>query len=176
MQKMILEIPRLSAWFQFSEENVRFTLICIVAIAGILMCFEGYRYFKIMAFMLIGCLCGKMGYTLGTQIASSSLWQMYIFVACILGGIGLAYLISLRVEDFLQKDNKKIALQKRMVVLSPILGALILGGLVYTRIYNDLAVAIAVIAVFITCGMLWGRKNYENRRKFYTYDDLINMK
>lgn len=176
MQNMILEIPRLGNWFQFSEENIRFILISIAAVVGIWLCFGGYRYFKIMAFMLIGCLCGGMGYTWGTQNARTPYFQMYIFVACILGGVGLLYLISLIWEAYLQKDNKKIVLQKIMVVVSPILGAFILGNLVYTRIYHDLAVSIAVIVVFMTGGIFWGRRNYENKRKFYTYDDLINMK
>ena len=176
MQNMILEIPRLSGWFQFSEENIRFILLCAAVIGGILLCFEGYHCFKIMLFVLIGCLCGKMGYTLATQISKTPMFQMYIFVACILGGVGLLYLVSLIWEAFLQKGNKKFVLQKIMVVFSPILGALILGNIVYTRIYHDLTVSIVVIAVFMILGIIRGRKNYENRRKFYTYDDLINMK
>lgn len=176
MQKMILEIPRLGDLFQFTEENVIFLLVCVAVIIGIWLCFGGYRYFKLMAFVLIGCLCGRMGYMWATQMASIPIFQMYIFVSCILGGVGLLYLISLIWEAFLQKDNKKLVLRKIIVVVSPILGALILGGLVYTKIYHDMVVAIVVIIVFMAGGILWGRKNYENKRKFYTYDDLINMK
>lgn len=173
---MILEIPRLGDWFQFSEENISFVLMCVVAIVGIWLCFGGYRFFKFMAFILVGCLCGEIGYTWGTKMVAVPYFQMYIFVACILGGIGLLYLISLIWEAFLQKGNKKIVIKKIMVVFSPILGALTLGNLVYTRIYHDLVVSIVVIAVFMIGGIFWGRKNYENRRKFYSYDDLINMK
>lgn len=176
MQNMILKIPRLGDLFQFTEENISFVLLCIAVIVGIWLCFGGYRYFKIMAFMLIGSFCGRMGYIWGTQVARTPIFQMYIFVACILGGIGLLYLISLIWDAYLQKDNKKLVLRKIMVVVSPILGALVLGNLVYTRIYHDVAVAIVVIIMFMAGGIFWGRKNYENRRKFYTYDDLINMK
>lgn len=175
MQNMILEIPRLSDLFQFSEKNVMFILVCITAIIGMWLCFGGYRYFKIMAFILIGCLCGERGYTWGTQLAKDPIFQMYIFVACILGGIGLLYLVLLIWEAFLQKDNKKMVLQKIMVVFSPILGSLILGVLVYTRIYHNLTISIVVTAIFMIVGILWGRSSDENRRKFYTYDDLINM-
>jgi len=176
MQKMILEIPRLGDLFQFTEKNVMFLLVCIAVMIGIWLCFGGYRYFKIMAFILVGCVCGKMGYVWATQIASAPIFQMYIFVACILTGIGLLYLILLMWEAFLQKNNKKLVLRKIMVVTSPVLGALILGSLVYTRIYHDLPVSIVVTVVFMAGGILWGRKNYEKKRKFYTYDDLINMK
>ena len=79
-------------------------------------------------------------------------------------------------SDFhIEKDNKRLVLQKIMVVVSPILGSLILGGLIYTRIYCDLAVSIVVMVVFMISGIFWGKRNYENKRKFYTYDDLINM-
>ena len=176
MQNLILEIPGVGDLFQFSEVNVMFLLIFVATIIGVWLCFGGYRYFKIMAFILIGCVCGKFGYTWGINLAKEPIFQMYIFVACILAGVGLLYLVSVIWEAFLQKGNKKFVLQKIMVVFSPILGALILGNIVYTRIYHDLTVSIVVIAVFMILGIIRGRKNYENRRKFYTYDDLINMK
>ena len=176
MQNMILEIPRLGDLFQFTDANVSFVLLCITLIVGIWLCFGGYRYFKFMTFALVGCLCGRIGYAWGTQSARTPIFQMYIFVTCILVGIGVLYLLSLIWEAYLQKDNKKLVLRKIMVVVSPMIGSFVLGSLIYTRIYRDVTVAIVVMLVFMISGIFWGRKNYENRRKFYTYDDLINMK
>ena len=175
MQNLILEIPGLGDLFQFSEVNVMFLLIFVATIIGVWLCFGGYRYFKIMAFILIGCICGKFGYTWGILLAKNPIFQMYIFVACILGGIGLFYLISLIWDAFMQKNNKKIVLEKILVIVSPIFGAFVLGGLVYTKIYHNLTAAIVIGSVFMIAGILWGRANYESRRKFYTYDDLINV-
>ena len=62
MEDFVLEIPKWEGEIVFSPELITLILVIVALITGILLCFWGYRYFKTIVLILIGCLCGGVGF------------------------------------------------------------------------------------------------------------------
>ena len=80
MKDFILEIPKWEGKIVFSEEVITLFLVIVALIAGVLLCFWGYRYLQTMVLILWGCLCGMFGYKIGSDMTGNEILQMCIFV------------------------------------------------------------------------------------------------
>ncbi len=176
MKDFILEIPKWEGTLVFSEEVITLVLIVIALIAGVLLCFRGYRYFQTMTLILCGCLCGAGGYKLGVTITDIDILQMSIFVIFTFLGVCLLYFLSMILVNAMEKLHLTSLTNKVLNSVVSIAGAAIVGMIIYTKIYHNFGIVLALAVVLGISGTLYSLKKAETRRFFYTYDHLAKMK
>lgn len=176
MKDFILEIPKWEGYIAFSEEVITLVLVVIALIAGVLLCFWGYRYFQTIALVLFGCLFGAIGYKIGAGMTDSDILQMTIFVMFTFLGVCLLYFVSMILVKAMEKLRLQSAANKVLNTLISIAGAAVVGVVTYTKVYHNLGIVLAVSVILGIGGIVYGIKKAENRKVFRTYDHLAKMK
>ncbi len=176
MKDFILEIPKWEGQIVFSEEVITLFLVIVALIAGILLCFWGYRYFQTIALVLWGCLCGALGYKIGSEMTQNEILQMCIFVIFTFLGVCLLYFISMFLIKALEKLKLQSTLNRLLNILISLAGAVIVGVITYTKIYRNLGVVLVLAVILGIGGIVYGIKKAESRKVFRTYDHIAKMK
>lgn len=159
----------------FSRETVSFLFLVVLAAAGLLCCFWGYKYFRTAVFMTCsGGICFG-GYRLAERLAGNLIVRLVLCIAVSFLGICLMYFVSI-VATFLLE---KIAVRRKIAggtwFVSSLLGAGILAVASYYGIFYNLTVAGCVFLVCGTAGLMVQHRNREKQVQFKTYDDLLKL-
>lgn len=175
MKDFILQIPEWEGKLIFSGELVSLLMVLTMTVSGVLLCFWGYRYFKVLILIVFGCLSGTVGAQSGAGMTENLIAQMYIFVMFSFLGVCLFYLISICWTMLCKNLCRWSMLQKGSCVVSSALGAAVAGMAVYLKIYHNLiAVMIGTILLFLA-GICHGYCSDRKERRFYTYEDLLRI-
>ena len=176
MKDFILKIPKWEGEIIFSADLITLILVIIALIGGVLLCFWGYRYFQTLALVLLGCVCGFIGYKIGSQMTSNEVLQMCIFVMFTFFGVCMFYFLSILWTSVTKKLGIQSFLQRTMHIIASLVGALIVGIVAYTQVYCNLLIVISVTVLLAAAGIWYGIRNVKARRVFRTYDDLSKLK
>lgn len=175
MRDFVLRVPEWKGEISFSGEVVTLLIVMIAMAAGIMMCFWGYRYFQTILLILLGCLCGICGYKISESMTDNLVLRMCIFVMFTFLGVSLLYFFSVWWTFFTRRLKIQAFLQRTIHIVSSLLGAAVVGGVLYGQVYRNLAVALITGAVFALAGILYGFRTKSGRRVFRTYEDLVKM-
>lgn len=176
MENFILNIPKLEGEITFSPEAITFTLVSIALVSGVLLCFWGYRYFQTIALVILGCICGFVGYRIGQRMTPNPVLQMCIFVMIMFLGVCMLYFLSILWVSFLGKIGAQTFLQRTLHIIAALSGALIVGIVTYTQVFANLIVTVCITVVLAIAGIGYGIRSMKAKRVFHTYDDLLKMK
>ncbi len=176
MEDFILEIPKWEGEIVFSQELITLILVIIALITGVLLCFWGYRYFKTIALILVGCICGFIGYRIGEGMTSNLVLQMCIFVMFTFVGVCMLFFLSILWVWLLDKLKIRSFIQRTLHIIASLSGALMVGGITYFRVYQNLLVVVIIAGVLAIAGIWYGMRNVKARRVFRTYEDLRKLK
>lgn len=176
MKEFILTIPKWEGQITFSDELVTLILVIIALVAGILLCFWGYRYFQTITLILLGCLCGMIGYRVGESMTGNEVLQLCIFVMFTFFGVCMCYFLSIIWTSITKKLGIQSFLQRTLHIIASLAGALIVGVVTYTQVYCNLLVVIIAAVLLAAAGIWYGMRNVKARRVFRTYDDLSKLK
>lgn len=175
MEGFILQMPEWEEGITFSREWIVLILVAAVLAAGILLCFWGYRYFQTIILVLLGCGAIAAGYLISREMTDRLILQMCIVVMLAFLQICLFYFLASIGSWLLRRFRMQAAWQKCVYIVSPVLGAVIVGGVIYTQIYRSVAAACIPAAVIGAAGMGYSKKRSKQRRVFYTYEDLLRL-
>lgn len=64
---------------------------------------------------------------------------------------------------------------KKMYIVSPIAGGVVISGVVYFKIYHNIWVTVVLFLCLAIVGSLYGKSKTVVRKPFFTYDDLYRM-
>lgn len=159
-----------------SERTVCFVLILLFMVAGSMLCFWGYKYFRLIMF---GTACGVicfLGYQLSERMAENPVILLVLCVAVSSMGICLAYFAYVILAFLMEKTKVRKMASRRIYIVSAILGAIILSFTVYYGICHSRMAAVLTALVCGGGGFAVQHGNREKQVKFKTYDDLIMLK
>ena len=175
MKNFILEIPKWEGQISFSNELVTLILVVIALVAGVLLCFWGYRYFQTIALVLLGCLCGKIGYQIGESMTGNEILKMCIFVIFAFFGVCMCYCLSIIGTKTTKGMGIQTFLHRTLHIIASLAGALIVAVVTYTQVYRNLLVVILGAVILAVAGIWYGNRNLKAKRVFHTYDDLSKL-
>lgn len=176
MKDFILQIPKWEGKIDFSAEVIHLICVIVALIAGVLLCFWGYRYFQTIVLVFLGCLCGILGYRIGQSMTKEPILQMCIFVMIIFLGVCMFYFLSIIWLYFTKKLGIQTFLQRTLHLVAALSGALIVGIVTYTQVFANLIVAACITLMLAILGIWYGNRSLKTKRVFRTYDDLAKMK
>lgn len=176
MEKFLLELPNLKDGISFSKEWVGLILVLAAMAGGIALCFWGYCYFQTIVLLLLGCISAAAGYCISTKLTDRLILQLCLVIMLVFLMVCMFYLLSIAGTWLLRRFGWQIAWQKMLQAVSPFLGALVIGLLIYTKIYRGAAAAVLAAVLFGASGFFRSRKKAKERRIFYSYEDLLLLK
>ena len=176
MKDFILTIPKWEGQIIFSNELITLILVIIALIAGVLLCFWGYRYFQAIVLILLGCLCGMVGYKAGSGMTGNEVLQMIIFVMFAFFGVCMFYGLSILWVHITKKLGIQSFLQRSVHIMASLIGAFVVGFVTFTQVYCNLIVVAVITVLLAAAGIWYGMRNIKARRVFHTYDDLTKLK
>lgn len=175
MKDFILQIPEWEGKLVFSGELVSLLMVLVMTASGVLLCFWGYRYLRVLILIVFGCLSGTVGAQSGAGLTENLIAQMCIFVMFCFLGVCFFYLMSICWTILCRNLCRWSTLQKGSRVVSSTLGAAVAGMAVYLKIYhNFIAVMIGTILLLLA-GICHGLCSDRKERRFYTYEDLLHL-
>ena len=175
MEDFILKIPKWEGEIVFSQELITLIVVIVALITGVLLCFWGYRYFKTIALILLGCICGIIGYRIGEGMTSNLVLQMCIFIMFTFLGVCIFYLLSMVWVWFLDKLKIRAFVQRTLHIIASLTGALLVGLITYFMVFQNVIVAVIIAGILAIAGVCYGIRNVKARRVFRTYDDLKKL-
>lgn len=176
MEDFILTIPKWEGEIIFSKELITLILVIVALIAGVLLCFWGYRYFKTIALIILGCFSGALGYRIGQGMTSNLILQMCMVIMITFLGVCLFYFLAILWSWFTNKIGIQTFLQRFLHIIAALIGALFVGVITYTQVYQN-GIAVIIITVLLAGAGIWyGMRSIKARRVFRTYEDLLRLK
>lgn len=176
MEDFILKIPKWEGQIDFSQEVITLVIVIVALVTGVTLCFWGYRYFQTIALVLIGCVCGAIGFKIGESMTPNPVLQMCIFVMFTFLGVCLFYFLSILWATLLNKLKIQAFIQRTLHIIAAVSGALIVGIVTYTQVFKNLIAVVIGTAVLAIGGIWYGIKSIKAKRVFRTYEDLYKMK
>lgn len=159
-----------------SGRIVFFLLILLFIITGTMLCFWGYKYFRLIMF---GIVCGAicfLGYRLSERLTGNLVIRLILCVAVSFMGICLAYFTYIIIAFLMEKTRIRKMAAQRAYMISAVLGAVVLALTVYYGIYHSRMAAVMTALVCGGGGFVVQRRNKEKQVRFKTYDDLMKLK
>lgn len=176
MDKWILRVPVWGGAIEFTYDTVSFLLVIVTLLAGLILCFMGYKYLQALCLVVLGCLMGIVGIRLTDGMTQNLVLKMFLFVIFTFLGVCLFYGISILVVSVLRKLHIKEKCARYNYLLSAFFGAGIVGVVTFLYVYRGiLAVSVLSAALFVS-GAFWGKKQAAKRKVFHTYDELCERK
>ena len=176
MEDFILKIPKWEGEIAFTSEVITLIIVIIALITGVTMCFWGYRYFQTIALILIGCICGVIGFKIGETMTANPVLQMCIFVMFTFLVVCLFYFLSILWATLLNRLKIQSFVQRSLHIVAALSGALIVGIVTYTQVFKNL-IAVVIGTVVLAIGGIWyGIRSIKAKRVFRTYEDLYKLK
>ena len=176
MDKWILRVPMWEGTIEFTYDTVSFILVIVTLLAGLILCFMGYKYLQALCLVVLGCLMGIAGIRLTDGMTQNLVLKMCLFVIFTFLGVCLFYGFSIIVVSVLKILHIKEKCARYGYLFSAFFGAGIVGVVTYLYVYrNILAVSLLSVVLFVS-GALWGKKQAAKRKVFHTYDELCELK
>jgi len=176
MEDWILELPKWKGQMFFSINIVSLLMIIGVIIAGIILCFWGYKYFHTIILIIIGCASGILGINLVETLLVESIYKMIFFVMFIFFGVLFLFFVTNFINNMLSRSHLYNNLVKRLYFIAPLLGSLMVMFLIYFNVYHNIAIVMGIFLILFSLGYLYSKKRVASRRPFYSYDDLCQLK
>lgn len=176
MGDFILKIPIIDGTNYFTKELLEFFIIIFAVIAGVLICFWGYKYFQTLFVILFGLASGYIGVQLMIFLTKQLIIQMYIFVIFTFLGCCLLYFISILFNYLLKILQIKKLIEKKMYIITSFLGAFFTSLITYHCIYHKANVIFCVFMFLLIVGSICQNRNQRKRPIFHTYEDIYKMK
>ena len=168
----ILKVPKWQGKILFDYETVSFLMVIALMLAGLVLCFMGYKYLQVLCILVLGCITGATGIWIGDRITSNPVIKMCFFVMFTFLGVCMFYFISILIAGMIKKLHIRYFISKWQYFIAAILGAGVVSTVTYLRVYRSTWVAVALFAGLTAAGTFWGKKQTAKRKPFYTYDDL----
>lgn len=159
----------------FSGRIEMVLLIILLIVTGSILCFLGYKYFRLIIF---GTVCGWicfLGYQLSKRLAGNLSIRLILCVAVSFLGICLVYFAAVILNFLLEKIKIKRFMTRRTYIVSAVLGAIVLAFTVYYGIYHSRTAAVLTALVGGGSGFTVQHKKKEKHIRFKTYDDLLRL-
>lgn len=175
MEDFILKIPKWEGEIRFTYDAITFVLVWLMLLAGLLLCFWGYKYVQTLCLFVLGCLCGNIGIEIVENMIQNIVLKMYIFVMFLFISVCFLYLLSIMLGTVLRKFRIGDELIKKRYLLTAVCGGIVTGEVVYLRIYHNIWVAAVLFLGLAIMGSLYGKKKIAEQKPFLTYEDLYRM-
>ena len=175
--RWLLELPTFENGFTFNDQVAQLLLTIVLIFVGLMLTYVGLRVVKTAVLMAIAGLCGWGGVILLHQLTSpDDLLEMVFFVTMAFFGTCGCYFLSILWNWSLAKLGIHGSPERRLWVITPILGGAGLGLVVWLRIYRWVPLAVVLAVFFMVTGYLLQRRSRHRRRAFHTYDEIYRMK
>lgn len=176
MDKWILKVPVWEGEIEFTYDTVSFLLIIVTLLAGLILCFMGYKYLQSLCLVVLGCLMGIVGIRLTDGMTQNLVLKMCLFVIFTFLGVCLFYGLSILAVSVLKILHIKEKSARYSYLISAFFGAGVVGVVTFLYIYRGiLAVSVLSVVLFVS-GAFWGKKQAAKRKVFHTYDELYEQK
>lgn len=176
MNNWILRIPAWEGELRFTYETVFFFMVIATLLAGLVLCFMGYKYLQMLFLLVLGCLMGIMGIRVTDGMTQNLVLKMCLFVIFTFLGICMLYALSTIAVTVLKKLHIKEKTDRYSYLISAFLGAGIVGVVTYLCVYRSILIVFPAFVVLFAAGTLWGKKQAAKRKVFHTYDELCERK
>ncbi|MBR1857167.1 MAG: hypothetical protein IJ803_08880 [Oribacterium sp.] len=179
VNRLVLTIPKPEGDILFRPDVVRFLLIIVLLLSGILVSFWGHKYLMTLAAIIAGCLSGFCGISVLKGRINDPVIMMFLFVMFVFLTECLFYAVySLILMAFHSFGGTYAASKKLGDILSytsPFLGGGIVFAVLYICVLRDFFVCL-VIAIFVAAsGFIYQKKNRSFKKRFYTYDMIARQ-
>lgn len=160
----------------FSGNLVFWLLIILLIATGILLCFFGYKYFRLIS---LGAICGVIcfgGYHVAVRLTGNPIICLILCVSISSLGICMTYFVATVLTFLLDKTVVRQFMADKAYLVSAFLGAMVLALTFYFGIYRSLIAAVLIGLVCGGSGLKVQNKNKEKQVRFRTYEDLLKLK
>lgn len=176
MREKILKVPEWKGKIIFDYEMLHFCLVIAFLVAGLVLCFMGYKYMKTLCIAFLGCVFGALGVHVGEMVTQSDILKMCLFVVFVFAGVAIVYEISDALQPILRRWPSWVKLLEKQYLIAAVLGAGVTAVTVYSCIYRSIIIAGLIFLLLAVTATLYGKKKATNKKVFYTYDDLCARK
>lgn len=176
MNNLILRIPAWKGELKFTYETVFFFMVIATLLAGLMLCFMGYKYLQALFLIVLGCLMGIVGIRVTDGMTQNLVLKMCLFVIFTFLGICLLYALSNIAVTVLKKLHIKEKTDRYSYLISAFLGAGIVGVVTYLCVFRSILIVIPMSVLLFAAGSFWGKKRAAKRKVFHTYDELCERK
>lgn len=176
MEKRILKVPEWKGQIVFDYETVYFCLVIAFLLAGVILCFMGYKYMRTLCVAVLGCAAGVIGIRVGERLTQNQVLKMCLFVVSVYVSVAMIHVVSEALISAFRRLAVWEKLLKKQYIAAACLGAGVVAVTTYECVYRSPAIAAVLFVLLAVAGVLHGKKKSANRRIFYTYDDLCARK
>lgn len=176
MGNWILKVPKWEGELKFDYDTVHFILVIVTVLAGLVLCFMGYKYLQMLCLIVLGCLMGIAGVQITDGMTQNLVLKMCLFVIFMFLGICFLYGATILVVTTLKKLHIKEKSDRYRYLISAFLGAGVVGTVTFLCIYRSIFVVLPLSVVLFAAGAFWGKKHAAKQKVFHTYDELYERK
>lgn len=160
----------------FTIEIVLFIASVICLVAGILICFWGYKYLMSMIAVIFGGISGAVGMRFIDSRVPYPLLNLFLLVGFVFLGECLLFAITTIVGKALNITHTNEALRRILIFITPFIGAGIVAMCLYLSFSTHVPLIAAVSLIVLIAGVIYQVKTGINRKKFHTYDEIYKYK
>ncbi len=168
-------LPVFQTEMYFTQDVVMFLLTILAILTGLLLCFQGYRYFFTLILLAGGCLSGAAGIFLLEDRIGNPVLKLFLFVSFVFLGECVLFAVSSILSAIIKKPGLRSAVRFMVSILAPALGAALVFAVVYFRIYHDPMIDLTIAGVLFLLGLIHQKRAKRLGRDFHTYDELYAM-
>ena len=78
MGEWILKMPDMEGGLTFNYELVSFVMVIAFILAGLVLCFMGYKYLQALCIVALGCFCGLVGIRVADTMTQNLILKMSV--------------------------------------------------------------------------------------------------
>ncbi len=189
LNHLIFKLPEVTFDNYFTYDSVCMIMMFISLIAGLMICFMGYKFILSLFLTLIGCISGIISMSIMENRIDIPVLKMFLMVMCIFLTIILFYEIYWGYIRFLKNKNSNSGLERIhslerekhptdsplrdfLVMTSPLSGAVVFSSFIYIFIFREIKTCILLTVILSVLGYIYQKKRKVFQREFYTYDDI----
>lgn len=176
MEKWIFCPPDFSNGLVFNEETVAFVLLLVTAAMCLWMTFKGYQVMKTLLLILAALWLGFLGIKLCAFFTGEAVFKLVFFVTFLFLGICLVFFLNTVLNYLLRRLGVLFWCESHSYLLSAPLGAGLLCGCVWLRVFQHTPVCILSFVILTAAGLLYQHRHRHEVVHAHTYDDIVRMK
>lgn len=176
MENFILKVPKWQGEILFTKDFIEFVMVIFLLVAGLLFCIWGYKYFQTISFMAMAFIMCYAGLLVAESLTENMILKMFISIMLGFLGVCMLYFLSIIVGFLIKKSRIRQFLIKNSFIFTALLGAFLFTGVMYTKVYHNMVIAVLLLVLLAASGLIIQYKNKEKQIQFKTYDDLYKMK
>ncbi len=176
MTKWILKLPDFSNGLVFNEETVAFVLLILTLALSLWMTFKGYSVMKTLLLVLTALWLGFLGIKVCAFFTGEAIFKLVFFVTFLFLGICLVFFLNMILNYLLRRLGVLIWCESHSYLLSAPLGAGLLCGGVWLKIFQHTPVCVLTFAILTAAGLLYQHRHRHEIVHAHTYDDIVRMK